>query len=70
MTIIAFSRKFPPNFRRRWYIGQNKKGLYLIRFKRGTIPIYLNTLNDALDIVGDISMIDVIENIHYNVKNW
>jgi hypothetical protein len=50
--IVAMSRKFPPDYRRRWYICRSKKK-YLIRYEGSTwLDIRFLTLNHALNILG------------------
>jgi hypothetical protein len=49
--VAAMSRKFPPNYKRKWYIVKFKEK-YKIRYKGKTSAHQCADLHDALDQIG------------------
>jgi hypothetical protein len=47
-TIAAVSRKFPPHFKRRWYIVKCN-GEYIVRHEGRTMKQRYRTLGEAID---------------------
>jgi hypothetical protein len=52
--IAAFSRKFPPPFKRRWYVVRCRRG-FRIRFLGSTMNKYFTSLSDALDVMEELN---------------
>lgn len=48
--IAAMSRRFPPEYKRLWYVVESRKG-FRIRFKGITIPYYFPSFYKALEMV-------------------
>ena len=52
MKLRAMSRRFPPDYKRRWYIFERKDGKLVVRWKGATLKLRLASLEDALDVCG------------------
>jgi hypothetical protein len=52
--IAAFSKRFPPCFKRRWYVVKSEGG-FRIRFMGSTMNKYFTSLNEALNIMEELT---------------
>jgi hypothetical protein len=53
MRLVAMSRKFPPDFKRKWYIME-EKGIFLIKYVKPNEWSFdiAKSLNEALNLIG------------------
>lgn len=53
MKLMAMSRRFPPDYKRRWFIAVDRVGNFVVRYHFGTLIVRnkCQSLTAALDYV-------------------